>query len=308
MEKRVLPRSESIERSLRNFNWASLFSAVIYPALGLLALIIALAVGFAFEGVHLRWWHLPLGFGVGALTLFLCNQGIGGLHRVWQHRAGELKLPAQIFVMANCILAMQGTLRDWVNYHSQHHRFSDRPGDPHNPNESKFWAWIGWILWRDKNDMARPTPKFLESIPTVRIADRHYNTLSLALHLIIPGIIYLVVWAMGGSLILTFILHAAAIIARGVQFHATVLGINVFGHMNIPTWATYLLALLTGGEAFHDHHHDHPKSVLHLPRKGFFNRIFDYNGTMLLVFEKLRLAKSYAIAPQFLPAPVKAEG
>ena len=94
-------------------------------------------------------------------------------------------------------------------------------------------------------------------------------------------------------------MHACVIIARGVQFHATVLGINVFGHMKMPTWFTYFLALLTGGEAFHDHHHESPVSALHLPRKGFWNRIFDYNGTFLLVLQKLRLAKNFQIAPQF---------
>ena len=60
-----------------------------------------------------------------------------------------------------------------------------------------------------------------------------------------------------------------------------------------------------GGEAFHDHHHDQPVSILHLPRKGFWNRIFDYNGTVLLVFEKLKMATNFEIAPQF--ATVKAK-
>ncbi len=307
MTSAIQPRSEVIDRSFGNISWASMFSAVIYPSLGILALVIALVVGLAFSGVHLRWWHLPVGLGTALLTLFMCNQGIGGLHRVWQHRAGELKIPAQIFVMANCILAMQGKLTDWVNFHSQHHRHADEPGDPHNPSEGTFWAWFGWILWRDAEDMARPAPKWLDVIPAARFADRHYNLLSIVMHLIIPAAIYLIVWALGGSLVLTFILHASAIIARGVQFHATVLGINVFGHRKLPKWATWAMALLTGGEAFHDHHHDFPRSILHLPKKGFFNRIFDYNGTMLLVFQKLGLAKDYAIAPQFLPVPVEAE-
>lgn len=302
----ILPRSEVIERSLRTFNWASLFSSVIYPILGILALIIALTVGLVAEGVHVHWWYIPIAIGVGLFTLFMCNQGIGGLHRVWQHRAGELKMPAQIFVMINCILAMQGKLTDWVNYHAQHHRHADEAGDPHNPSEGTFWAWIGWILWRDPDDMARPMPKWLETIPAARFADRHYNLLSIVLHLFVPAVIYLIVWAMGGSLVLTFLLHASAIIARGIQFHATVLGINILGHKKMPAWATWTMALLTGGEAFHDHHHDFPRSVLHLPKGGFFNRIFDYNGTVLLVMEKLRLAKNYAIAPQFLPVPVKA--
>ena len=103
----------------------------------------------------------------------------------------------------------------------------------------------------------------------------------------------------GGSLILTALLHASAVIGRAIQFHATTLGVNVFGHMQTPKWVDYLLALLTGGEALHDHHHEFPQSALHLPRKGIWNRIVDYNGTMLLVLHRLGLAKNLQIAPQF---------
>ena len=71
-------------------------------------------------------------------------------------------------------------------------------------------------------------------------------------------------------------------------------------------WFTYMLALLTGGEAFHDHHHDEPVSILHLPKRGFWNRIFDYNGTFFLVMEKLKWAKDLNIAPRFATVKAKA--
>jgi stearoyl-CoA desaturase (delta-9 desaturase) len=129
--------------------------------------------------------------------------------------------------------------------------------------------------------------------------DKHYSLFTILVHLVAPALIYLAVWALGGSLLLTFILHASAVTARGVQFHATILGVNVFGHLKTPAWADWLLAMLTGGEAFHDHHHDEPSSALHLPRRGLVNRLVDYNGTALLVFEKLRWARDLKIAPQF---------
>ena len=59
------------------------------------------------------------------------------------------------------------------------------------------------------------------------------------------------------------------------------------------------MALLTGGEAFHDHHHDAPQSALHRPRKGVWNRIVDYNGTVLLLLEKIGWVKDLKIAPRF---------
>jgi stearoyl-CoA desaturase (delta-9 desaturase) len=299
LDQRIVARSEAILKSWRTLNWASAFSAIIYPALGVALLSTMLILGLVLNGLTLHWWYAPICLGVTALTIFLCNQGIGPLHRIWQHRAGEIKWPAQIIIMFNCILAMQGTLKDWVNYHSQHHRFADKPGDPHNPLESKVWAWVGWILWRDENDLARPMPMWLKDNPVVHFADRFHISLSLAMHLIVPAVIYIIVALAGGSLIFTALIHASVIIGRGLQFHATTLGVNVFGHMKTPVWFDYVLALLTGGEALHDHHHDFPRSALHLPKKGIWNRIVDYNGTMLLVLRRLGLAKNLEIAPQF---------
>ncbi len=296
------PRSEAIEKSWANLDWPSVFAAIIYPSLGVLGIVGAVIAGLAFPSLHFAWWYLLAAFAVGVVSLVICNLGIGVLHRIWQHKAGELRPPAQILTALNCVIAMQGKLSDWVNYHSQHHRLSDKPGDPHNPHEGKFWAWIGWLLWRDENDLKRPMAMWLRENPAVGAHDRHYLLMSFIVHLVIPAAIYALVWALGGSLLLTFLLHASAVTARGVQFHATTLGVNVFGHLKTPAWLDWTLALLTGGEAIHDHHHEYPASALHLPRKGLINRVLDYNGTALLVLEKMKLATNLKIAPQFLSA------
>ena len=294
-----IPRSLAIPKTWKTFNFASFFAAILYPALGLALLITMVALGFALSHIELKLWYLPLSLGVIALTIFVCNAGIGPLHRLMQHRAGEMRWPAQVLTMLNLMIAMQGNVRDWVNYHSQHHRFADGPGDPHNPFESKRWAWVGWILFRDRKDLLRPMPVWLKTHPVIVWMDGFYNSISLVIHLLIPAAIYLIVWALGGSLVLTAIIHASVVIGRAIQFHATNYGINVLGHIPTPRWLDHFIALLTGGEAFHDHHHDEPVSALHRPRKGVWNRIVDYNGTMLLLYEKLGWVRNLKIAPQF---------
>lgn len=293
------PRSLAISRGWKNLDPASVFSVWIYPALGVVLLTAMLIVGALVADIGLKWYYAPLAIGGVLLSIYICNVGIGPLHRVIQHRAGELSRPGQIIVMLHCIYAMQGRIKDWVNYHSQHHRFADQPGDPHNPFESKRWAWFGWILWRDRRDTDRPFPIWMSDQKIVRFLDHQYNLVSIIMHFIVPAIVYLIVWLAGGSLVLTGIIHASLVIGRAVQFHATTLGINVMGHLKTPLWADHFMALLTGGEAYHDHHHDEPVSALHLPRKGLFNRIFDYNGTTLLIWEKLGLVKNLKIAQQF---------
>ncbi len=295
----LAPRAAFIRKSWASLSWPSVFSAVIYPALGLLGLVIALGIGLGWPSLAIRWWHLPIALAAGAATLFLCNQGIGPLHRIWQHKAGELRTIAQLIVGLNCILAMQGKIKDWVNYHAQHHRFADRPGDPHNPAEGRFWAWIGWVMWRDPADMQRPMVRWLRENRVIAFADKHHVLLSLLVHLGVPLCCYGAVLALGGGIVPALLIHATVVLARGVHFHATTIGVNVCGHMQVPKWVTWGLALLTGGEAFHRHHHAYPCSILHLPRKGFLNRLIDYNGTVLLLLGKLRLARNYRIAPQF---------
>ena len=305
MPRTPAPRSQAIEKSWRNLDWPSVFSAILYPLIGVLGVLGALIAGLALGSLTLHWWYVPAALAVGAVTLVICNFGIGVLHRIWQHKAGELRWPAQVLTAVNCIIAMQGKLKDWVNYHSQHHRLSDKPGDPHNPHESKFWAWIGWLLWRDDNDLRRPMALWLRENTGVNLVDRYYTIMTVVAHLLAPALIYALVWTFNGSLLLTFLLHASAVTARGVQFHATTLGVNVAGHLKTPAWLDWLLAVLTGGEAIHDHHHAHPSSALHLPRKGLIYRLVDYNGTLLLLFEKLRWARDLKIAPQFAAAPAR---
>jgi len=297
----MTPRSLSIPKTLKTISFGSLFSAFIYPAIGIIVLLIVLSVAVYAQNVSLSWSYLFWSLLTVLISILVCNAGIGPLHRILQHKAGEMKAPAQLITMINLMIAMQGTVQEWVNYHSQHHSFADAPGDPHNPSEGIFWAWVGWIIWRDQKDMKRPMALWLRSRPIIVWMDRFYHQISILLHAGVPAVIYLLVWMFGGSLTLTALLHASFIIGRAIHFHATVYGINVLGHIKTPKWLDYFMALLTGGEAFHDHHHDEPQSALHLPKKGFWNRFVDYNGTLLLVYEKLGWATGLKIAPQFAP-------
>jgi len=135
-----IARSAAIAKTYKNFSWGTAFAAFIYPALGVAVVITMIVLALLFKDIELHGYYLPLAIGVTILSILICNGGIGPLHRIMQHRAGRLNTPAQVITMINLMIAMQGSVREWVNYHSQHHRFADQPGDPHNPFESKTWA------------------------------------------------------------------------------------------------------------------------------------------------------------------------
>ena len=86
-----LARSLAIPRNWKTFNVASCFSAIIYPVLGVAMLTTMVILGLALTQIELKLWYLPLSLGVIAFTIFVCNAGIGPLHRLMQHRAGEMR-------------------------------------------------------------------------------------------------------------------------------------------------------------------------------------------------------------------------
>ena len=110
-----IARSLAIPKSWKTIDMPSLFSAFIYPALGIALLTTMVVLGFALTQIELKLWYLPLSLGVIAFTIFICNAGIGPLHRLMQHRAGEMRWPAQVLTMVNLMIAMQGNVKDWVN-------------------------------------------------------------------------------------------------------------------------------------------------------------------------------------------------
>ena len=187
------PRSLSIPRNRETLSMASLFAAFIYPILAIILLISIVCAGIFMSDISLHWWYVPIGIGAVLLAVFICNAGIGPLHRIMQHKAGELTVPGQIVTMLNLMVAMQGTVKDWVNYHSQHHRFADKPGDPHCPFEGKVWAWVGWIVWRDEKDMKRPMAMWLKKKPVIMWMDRNYYPISFIIHGGVPVLVYVLV-------------------------------------------------------------------------------------------------------------------
>lgn len=82
---------------------------------------------------------------------FAIVYGVGGVgasvtyHRILTHRTARLHpwLRRVLIVLALPL----GTPIQWVGTHRQHHRHTDRPGDPHSPLLYGFWyAHCGWYI------------------------------------------------------------------------------------------------------------------------------------------------------------------
>jgi stearoyl-CoA desaturase (delta-9 desaturase) len=236
--------------------------------------LLGLAIWLAWGGL-LHWSDLV----VMVTTYVLCGLGITvGFHRLFTHRSFKTS-PAMrgLFAILGSA-AIEGPVIEWVANHRQHHRFSDRPGDPHSPHLERgsgwrgalnglFHAHVGWLF--DDTDMASEEQyaKDLLADPVVRFVDRTFVLWVLA-GLAFPfGLGFALTGSLDGGL--TGLLWGGAV--RIFFLHHATFSINslchFFGRRGFATkdesrnlaW----LALPTFGEAWHNNHHAFPTSAHH---------------------------------------------
>jgi stearoyl-CoA desaturase (Delta-9 desaturase) len=258
-------------------------------------------------GGTLHWQDLL----VFAVTYLLTGLGVTvGFHRLFTHRSFKTTRPVRAVLAALGSAAIEGPVIEWVATHRKHHRFSDRPGDPHSPHVGHDRGWIGALQglahahlgWVFRGiDIADPHhyAKDLLADPVVRFVDRTFFMWVLV-GLAFPfglGV------ALTGSLIggLTGLLWGGAV--RIFVLHHATYSINslchFFGRDPFRTddrsrnlaW----LALPTLGEAWHNNHHAFPTSARH----GLGRWQPDPSAWVIHGLERCRLATDVVrIAPE----------
>ena len=224
-----------------------------------------------------------------ALILWWIAGGLGigmGYHRLLTHRGYKIPKWLEYFLTVCGCLALEGGPIFWVATHRIHHQFSDKPGDPHSPNDGKWWAHVGWILMgkslhHDTQTLSRYVPDLAKSRFHLWITKYHY----------VPVIVLgLVLLAIGGLPCMMWGLFARTV----VGLHCTWL-VNSATH----SWGSrrfltrdrstnsWWVALVTFGEGWHNNHHAHPVSARH----GLKWYEFDLNWYGIWTLQKLGLAR-----------------
>lgn len=184
-----------------------------------------------------------------------------GYHRYFAHRGYRLARAPQFLLAFGGTTAVQKGPLWWAGHHRDHHRFSDGERDVHSPQKGLWWSHMGWILC-DKFS-ATPTDRIRDfaAFPELRFLDRH--------DWIGPWVLAVVCFALAGvqGLVLGFL--ASTVLLWHSTFAINSLA-HVFGRRRYVTDDTsrnsFLLAVLTLGEGWHNNHHFHPSSA----RNGFF--------------------------------------
>jgi stearoyl-CoA desaturase (Delta-9 desaturase) len=238
------------------------------------------AVGFS-------WTGLALCLGSYYLRMFAIT---AGFHRYFSHRAYRLaRVPQFLLAFLGQAAAQKGVLW-WASNHRHHHKYSDRPEDIHSPMQSGFWwAHIGWILSPDyaKTDYSRVPD--LAQYPELVWLDRNQYVATLlyaaALYLGFgwTGLFY-------GYFLSTVLLWHGTFSINSVMH---VFGRRVFATTD-DSRNSFLLALVTMGEGWHNNHHWAPGSAA----QGFRWWEVDPSFYLLWLGERLGLVRGLHRPPR----------
>ncbi len=273
-----------------------------------LAIIILFHAGALAALFFFSWQRLAV---MTVLYVLAINVGIGMCyHRLLTHRGYRVPKWLEYAMTVCATLSLEGGPIFWVSTHRVHHQLSDHEGDPHTPREGTWWAHAGWLffgqsLHAQAEGLARYSPDLTRDRFYVWLSKYHWLTIVLS-----AGLLFGLGWAFGGPV------NAIAMVLWGVLLRVT-LGLHATWLVNSAThlWGSrrfetrddsrnsWWVALLTGGEGWHNNHHAHPVSARH----GLTWYEIDPNFWGIWLLAKLGLAKKIQVA-KFDPKNPKPAG
>jgi stearoyl-CoA desaturase (delta-9 desaturase) len=287
----VLPAREEV----RMGKAVSLGAGINWVTLGVL---VAFHVGAVAALFFFSWERLLV---MLVLYVLAINVGIGMCyHRLLTHRGYQVPKWLE-YAMAVCAtLALEGGPIFWVATHRVHHQLSDHEGDPHTPREGGWWAHAGWLilgeaLHAQTSALTRYAPDLARDRFHVWLSKYHW------LPITVSGVLLFGIgWLTGGLTNGIGMLLWGGLLRVTLGLHATWL-VNSATHM----WGTrrfetkddsrnnWWVALVSGGEGWHNNHHAHPVSARHGLK--WYEIDPNYYGIWLLskvgLARKIRLAK-----------------
>lgn len=234
------------------------------------------------------------------LYVVAINVGVGMCyHRLLTHRGYQVPRWLEYCMTVCASLALEGGPIFWVSTHRLHHQRSDRTGDPHTPREGRFWAHTGWILFgkashADTALLNRYAPDLSRVRFHVWISKFHWIPLTASgLALFGMG------WLTGGPRNALGMLLWGAFLRVTLGLHATWLvnsATHLWGRRRFDTCDgsrnNWWVALLTGGEGWHNNHHANPVSARH----GLAWYEIDVNYWGIWILSKVGLASKVKVA------------
>ncbi len=226
-------------------------------------------------GVFFTGWSWFAAATAAALYLLRMFAITGFYHRYFSHKTFHTSRPAQfLFALLGAAAAQRGPL--WWSYqHRHHHKHSDEEEDAHSPAWRGFWwSHIGWITSGRNFPTDYSQVRDLAKYPELVFLNRFDS--------LVPAVLAILLFLAGHFLGAAFpSLHVTGwqllvwgfFISTTVLFHATS-SINSLAHLlgrrryetSDNSRNSFLLALITLGEGWHNNHH----RFMSATRQGFY--------------------------------------
>ncbi|HXG19508.1 MAG TPA: acyl-CoA desaturase [Methylomirabilota bacterium] len=218
----------------------------------------------------------PIAVGAAVASYFLRMFAITGLyHRYFSHRAFKTSRAGQFFFALLGACAVQRGPLWWAAHHRHHHRHSDLENDRHSPRRHGFlWSHMGWFMARSNFATNLQAVADLAKFPELRFLDRFdaFIAILFAAGIFFFGLLMATVWPESGTSGLQMLIWGF-FLPTVLVYHGTY-SINSLAHQigrrrydtGDTSGNSFLLALITLGEGWHNNHHHYPGSV----RQGFY--------------------------------------
>ena len=282
------------KREIRMGRAAAVSAGLSWPLLLVMGIFHAGALAALF---FFSWQRLVV---MAALYVLAINVGIGMCyHRLLTHRGYQVPKWLEYLMSVCATLSLEGGPIAWVSTHRVHHQLSDHEGDPHTPREGGWWAHAGWVIFGESlhaqtQALSRYVPDLIRDRFHVWLSKYHWLPITLSAALLFAG-----GWIWGGWVNGIAMVLWGALLRVTLGLHATWL-VNSATHMwgkrrfetRDDSRNSFWVALLTGGEGWHNNHHAHPVSVRH----GLRWYEIDPNFYGIWILSKLGLARKIQVA------------
>lgn len=223
-------------------------------------------------------------------------------HRYFSHNTFRTSRPWRFaFAVLGNSAVQRGPLW-WASHHRHHHRYADTEKDVHSPRQHGFlWSHMGWLTspqnFPTRMDLIPDWARY----PELRWIDRF--------DMVIPVLLAVAIYVLG-MLLESYapglqtsgpqLLIWGFFISSVLLFHATAT-INSLDHMvgkkryrmSNDSRNSFLLALITFGEGWHNNHHHYAVSA----RQGFYWWEIDITYYLLLFLSWIGVIRDLRLLP-----------
>jgi stearoyl-CoA desaturase (delta-9 desaturase) len=236
------------------------------------------------------------GAGIELVTFFIVLffsyywHGLGvtvGYHRLLSHRSYRCPKFVEYFWILGGYLALGGSPAWWAAVHRAHHKHADTPDDPHSPRDGYKHSYFAWMFKQDPHIIDVPTlcPDILRD-PVYRILDKGDNALLLVANVGYRVALYFLFgWQVALASFIAGLMILQLPLVLNLFCHIPKFGYKNFDTVNDAVNIRWI-AIIAGGDGWHNNHHAFPSSARH----GLAKNEFDLTWTIIKIQRFLGLS------------------